>query len=275
MQGDALWSSFKRCAVCSHKIAPNAGHTLCFLCLGESYHPESCSHCLNFSRRTRKDRATRLRIALLQASLQPVTMASQSSQPSTSIPSASAATLHSVQTSSVHASPLVQTSATSSASTAPTQRPQSHQSSRKPAGLSVPAAKAKEKEKVKRLNLFPRKSIRPTQFLLPRISCLRRSWLLRCRTASLLQFPSLPPQMETKSHHLRSTELTPQSVPLIAPLPLCAQLRLYLSHSISLSLHWWSRRRSATQSIQHQSLRIKTFRPIVPARALSKWSVET
>lgn len=74
MQGDGPWGSFKRCATCSCKIAPNNGHTLCLFCLGESHHPDSCGHCLNFSKRTRKDRANCLRIALLQESLQPTTM---------------------------------------------------------------------------------------------------------------------------------------------------------------------------------------------------------
>ncbi|KAL8183651.1 UNVERIFIED_CONTAM: hypothetical protein K2H54_048175 [Gekko kuhli] len=78
------WGFFKRCAACGSKLAPPDGHTLCLLCLGESHRTDSCQHCANFSNQTRKNRAARLKVALLTSALAP-SMESES-RPTSSTP---------------------------------------------------------------------------------------------------------------------------------------------------------------------------------------------
>lgn len=51
---EKLWGFFKHCTWCWCKLAPSVSHSLCLLYLGKVHWTESCSHCLTFSKQTRK-----------------------------------------------------------------------------------------------------------------------------------------------------------------------------------------------------------------------------
>ncbi|KAJ7316007.1 hypothetical protein JRQ81_002169 [Phrynocephalus forsythii] len=69
---------FKKCSRCGGKVPLTDGHSLCLYCLGDTHSTTSCAHCQRFTTQALRNRRHRLNTFLLERSLKPQDMSSES-----------------------------------------------------------------------------------------------------------------------------------------------------------------------------------------------------